>query len=213
MKINVDQLLPDPLKDFGFSESEIWANTYSFEAGAYYQINAFSGVGKSTFLDILYGDRNDYSGEVTFDNCSIADFSVAQWVKLRREKLAYVLQGLHLFEELTLFENIALKNSLTNHQSEATIIAWIDQLGLSKHLHQKAVNLSYGQRQRVAVIRALCQPFEYILLDEPFSHLDQNNQALLLDMIITEAKKNKAGILLTSLHPLTDTRLNHVIKL
>ena len=75
------------------------------------------------------------------------------------------------------------------------------------------MHLSYGQRQRIAVIRAFCQPFDFILLDEPFSHLDDVNQSLLMDLIEIEAKKNNAGIILTTLQEINDKRLNHVIKL
>ena len=114
---------------------------------------------------------------------------------------------------MTLLENIQLKNGLTNHASENEIKNWIEVVGLSKHLNQKAVHLSYGQRQRIAVIRAFCQTFDFILLDEPFSHLDQINQTLLLDLIINEAEKNNAGIILTSLQTIEDQRLNHVINL
>ena len=102
---------------------------------------------------------------------------------------------------------------MTQHQSENQIIEWIEKVGLKSHLQQKAVHLSYGQRQRIAIIRALCQPFDFLLLDEPFSHLDDNNQTLLLDLITTEAKKNNAGILFTSLHEIHDKRLENVIQL
>ena len=78
---------------------------------------------------------------------------------------------------------------------------------------QKAIHLSYGQRQRIAVIRALCQPFDFLLLDEPFSHLDDVNQQLLIDLVTEEAAKNKAGIIFTSLHEIHDKRLANVIQL
>ncbi|GGE96760.1 ABC-type lipoprotein export system, ATPase component [Chishuiella changwenlii] len=213
MEIRIDQLIPHPLKEFGFEESEIWKNNYTFSSGKIYQIIAHSGVGKSTLINILYGDRKDYDGNVFFDNQNINQFNLSDWTKVRRSKLAYVFQGLHLFEELTLMENIQLKNSLTQHQSENQIIDWIDKVGLKNHLHQKAVHLSYGQRQRIAVIRALCQPFDFLLLDEPFSHLDKENQTLLLDLITEEAYKKNAGILFTSLHEIHDKRLENVIKL
>lgn len=213
MEIKINQLIPHPLKEFGFEESEIWKNNYTFSSGNIYQIVAHSGVGKSTLINILYGDRKDYDGDVFFDNQNINQFNLGDWTKIRRNKLAYVFQGLHLFEELTLMENIQLKNSLTEYQTEHQIIDWIEKVGLKTHLHQKAVHLSYGQRQRIAVIRALCQPFDFLLLDEPFSHLDQENQTLLLDLITEEANKKNAGILFTSLHEIHDKRLEHVIKL
>jgi len=212
-KIEINQVIPFPLKDFGFDQSEIWANHISFEKENYYQIVAHSGVGKSTLINILYGDRKDYDGTVLFDDQNITQLKSKQWDNIRRTQLSYVFQGLHLFEELTLLENIQLKNGLTKYASLEQIKHWIDAVGLSKHLNQKAIHLSYGQRQRIATIRAFCQPFDFILLDEPFSHLDENNQSLLMDLIEIEAKKNKAGIILTSLQKIDDKRLNHVINL
>ena len=212
-QININHIIPTPLKDFGFDKSEIWANQITFNKGEYYQIVAHSGVGKSTLINIIYGDRKDYEGTVTFDNQNIAKLKAKQWDVIRRTKLSYVFQGLHLFEELTLLENIQLKNGLTKHASIEQIKDWIEAVGLGNHLNQKAVHLSYGQRQRIAVIRAFCQPFDFILLDEPFSHLDVVNQSLLMDLIAIEAKKNNAGIILTTLQKINDKRLNHVIKL
>jgi putative ABC transport system ATP-binding protein len=212
-QININHIIPNPLKDFGFNESEIWDNQITFNKGEYYQIVAHSGVGKSTLINIIYGDRKDYEGTITFDNQDISKLKSKQWNEIRRTQLSYVFQGLHLFEELTLLENIQLKNGLTKHASIEQIKSWIEAVGLSKHLNQKAVHLSYGQRQRIAVIRAFCQPFDFILLDEPFSHLDDINQSLLMDLIEIEAKKNNAGIILTTLQEINDKRLNHVIKL
>ena len=212
-QIKIQAIIPHPLKDFGFTESEVWNKNYHFKKGEYYQIVAHSGVGKSTLINILYGDRKDYDGDVLFDEQNIKKFNSKTWDSLRKTNISYVFQGLHLFEELTLLENIQLKNGLTKHATEEEIKKWIEAVGLTKHLHQKAVHLSYGQRQRIAVIRAFCQPFDFILLDEPFSHLDPINQSLLMDLIEIEAKKNNAGIILTSLQPIDDNRLNHVIKL
>lgn len=211
--ISIQQIIPLPLKEFGFGNSEVWANDITFKKGEYYQIVAQSGVGKSTLINIIYGDRKDYDGLITFDDKDISRLKTTEWNTIRKTELSYVFQGLHLFEELTLLENLQLKNSLTNHASDHQIKNWIEAVGLTKHLHQKAVHLSYGQRQRIAVVRAFCQPFDFILLDEPFSHLDDVNQSLLMDLIEIEAKKNNAGIILTTLQPIEDKRLNHVIKL
>lgn len=211
--IHLKNLIPHPIKEFGYDQSMVWNNEITFKKGEYYQIVAHSGIGKSTLINIIYGDRKDFEGDLFFDETNSKTLKPKDWNRIRRTQLSYVFQGLHLFEELTLFENIQLKNGLTNHATETQIKEWIDALGLGKHLHQKAVHLSYGQRQRIAVIRAFCQPFDFILLDEPFSHLDEVNQNLLLNLIDTEAQKNNAGVIFTSLQPIEDQRINHVIQL
>ncbi|HEY4538584.1 MAG TPA: ATP-binding cassette domain-containing protein [Faecalibacter sp.] len=212
-QIKLNHIIPHPIKEFGFDQSMVWNNDIVFEKGNYYQIVAPSGLGKSTLINIIYGDRTDYVGELMFDDTSAKALKQKDWNEIRKTKLSYVFQGLHLFEELTLLENIQLKNGLTKHATEHQIKVWIEAVGLEKHLHQKAVHLSYGQRQRIAVIRAFCQPFDFMLLDEPFSHLDVINQNLLMDLIEIEAKKKKAGIIFTSLQPIKDQRIHHVVQL
>lgn len=213
MEIKTQQLIPFPLKEFGFGDSMIWNQNFTFKKGSYYQLIAPSGVGKSTFINIVYGIRKDFDGEVYFDQENIKNYDSKKWTTLRNSRLAYVFQGLHLFEELTLMENILLKNNLTQHAKISQIEEWIKRVGLESHLYKKAQYLSYGQRQRIAIVRALCQPFDFLLLDEPFSHLDEENQRLLLDLILEEVEKQKAGLIVTALHPINDKRINNEIKL
>jgi len=81
------------------------------------------------------------------------------------------------------------------------------------HRNQKAHTLSYGQRQRVAIIRALIQPFKLLLLDEPFSHLDKKNIEIAKELIYDACDKNKAVFLLTSLGNTYDMEIQHRIRL
>ena len=120
---------------------------------------------------------------------------------LRLRHLSYLFQDLCLFPELTALENVQIKNSLTGHKSDADIEAMLDALLPAGKKHQPLRTLSLGQRQRVAAVRALCQPFEFLLLDEPFSHLDRDTAALVADMILHEVEAQHAALLLTTLDP------------
>ena len=104
-----------------------------------------------------------------------------------------------LFPTLTAFENIILKNKLTHYKTEDQINSLIERVGLSHKRDSLVQTLSLGQRQRIALLRALCQPFELLLLDEPFSHLDDNNTAILREIIEEELQARNASLLLTSL--------------
>ena len=75
----------------------------------------------------------------------------------------------------------------------------IYKLGLNGFENKKTAKMSFGQKQRVAIIRALCQRFDYILLDEPFSHLDTKNSEIAWDLIKTETEEQNASIIITSL--------------
>lgn len=170
------------------------------EKGKFYMINGRSGKGKSSILNIIYQLNLSYEGSVTFDGFkeySVKDFKSV--VDLRRTKLSYVFQDFKLFPELSILENIQIKNELTNQKTIDEINDLIERVGLGGKSNQMIQTLSLGQRQRVALIRALCQPFEFLLLDEPFSHLDRLNANILIEIIKQALKNNGAGLIVTSL--------------
>jgi ABC-type lipoprotein export system ATPase subunit len=109
-----------------------------------------------------------------------------------------LFQELRLFPELTSWENIQIKNKLTNHLSSKVIRGYFEMLGIADKIDAKVEFMSYGQRQRLAIIRALAQPFDFILLDEPISHLDDNNAAVVAQMIKTRLQESGAGLIVTS---------------
>lgn len=202
MKIELNNVLPIPLKETqgGISPSSSTFGTRCvFEKGKRYLIFAPSGRGKSTLLHIIYGIRDDYEGETTIHGKNTRRFSADDWATCRQKNLSIVFQDLRLFPRLTALENILLKAGLTSVNTESEIREWAARLGVADSLNQTAATLSYGQRQRIAIIRALCQPFDFLLLDEPFSHLDEENTRLASSLIQEVCQKQGAGILLVSL--------------
>ena len=166
-----------------------------FEQGQYYLIRAQSGQGKTSLLNFIYGASFSYDGKITYDDA----FSKKDVLRYRIDKLSYVYQDLRLFPTLTAFENIILKNKLTHYKTEDQINSLIERVGLSQKRDTLVQTLSLGQRQRIALLRALCQPFELLLLDEPFSHLDDSNTTILREIIGEELQARNASLLLTSL--------------
>lgn len=102
------------------------------------------------------------------------------------------------FPELTVLQNIQLKNQLTRHKTEQELLDLLERLGIADKAHQRLGRLSIGQQQRVAIIRTICQPFDFILLDEPVSHLDRRNNQIVAAIIDEEAKAQGAGVIATS---------------
>lgn len=190
---------PAPIPTTMLAQSNIWASDLRLEKGKKYLVTAPSGKGKSTFLHAMYGLRKDYTGSVTFDNQLVTGFELEQWANIRQEKVAIVFQDLRLFLDLTGLENIRLKSELTNVKSEAEILEMAERLGVSTILSQSCGTMSYGQRQRIAIIRALCQPFDYLFLDEPFSHLDKENIKNAVELITEVCQEQNAGYILVSL--------------
>ena len=76
---------------------------------------------------------------------------------------------------------------------------WFEALGIADKMQSPVRQMSFGQQQRVAMIRALAQPFDFLLADEPVSHLDDENSAAMADIMMTEARRQGAGIVVTSI--------------
>lgn len=176
--------------------SQVWHQDIVFDKGKRYLIEASSGTGKSSLCSYIYGYRRDYQGIISFDGRNIRSFSVGEWADVRKHSLSILFQELRIFPELTALENVLLKNRLTNHKKKKEILALFEATGIPD---ERAGKLSFGQQQRVAFIRSLCQPFDFIFLDEPISHLDNDNSAIMSRLLMEEADKQGAGIIVTSI--------------
>ena len=176
--------------------SQVWHQDIVFDKGKRYLIEASSGTGKSSLCSYIYGYRRDYQGIISFDGRNIRSFSVGEWTDVRKHSLSILFQELRIFPELTALENVLLKNRLTNHKKKKEILALFEATGIPD---ERAGKLSFGQQQRVAFIRSLCQPFDFIFLDEPISHLDNDNSAIMSRLLMEEAGKQGAGIIVTSI--------------
>lgn len=179
--------------------SEIWNQHLVFESGRYYHIHAVSGKGKSTLIQTLYGIHQDYSGEIQMNQQRIVPGDFVHWSALRNQFLGIVFQDLRLIPELTTLQNIELKRNLNPVYPKEHSLNMLAQLGLEAKTNQVCKTLSYGERQRVAIARALSAPFQFLLLDEPFSHLDHKNIEKAVSLIESEAKNRSAAILLADL--------------
>jgi ABC-type nitrate/sulfonate/bicarbonate transport system ATPase subunit len=123
-----------------------------------------------------------------------------------------LFQEMRLFDMLTVRQNLQMKIDLTKHVSLDLASQWLDELGLNGFLDRECRTLSYGQQQRVAIVRALCQPFEWLLLDEPFSHLDQEN-ALKAMVLIDRVRDPNSGVIITSLGQADNRMFDRLLKL
>lgn len=193
--------------------SDIWEQDVTFEKGGLYLLEANSGKGKSTFCSYILGYRNDYNGQVLFDGADTRSLKVADWVDIRTRHLSYLFQELRLFPELTAFENVEIKNKLTGFKTRKQIIEWFDMLGIGDKVDAKIGHMSFGQQQRVAMLRALVQPFDFILADEPISHLDDTNSSIMGELMMSEAKAQGAGVIVTSIGKHMDLDYEKVFRL
>ncbi len=201
--ITIRNLLPSVFAGMEDTEkirsSHMWGErSFVFRRGCRLCIQAESGSGKSSLLSFIFGLRTDYCGDILFDGMNTRELDVEQWCGIRTSVLSLMPQDMALFPELTVAENIDLKNRRTNHKSRAQILEMLERMGLADKYNAPAGKLSIGQMQRVALVRSVCQPFCFIFLDEPVSHLDSRNNRIVAEMISGEAERQGAGIVATS---------------
>jgi ABC-type lipoprotein export system ATPase subunit len=191
--------MPTPLASIQHGEKSIWGSKTELKAGERILLNASSGKGKSTFTFTSIGLRKDYEGQITYDGKDVKTYTPDDWTEIRQKKISVVFQDLQLFPNLSVRDNLMLKNGLQNVFTETELKEKLGTLGIADKWEQQCGLLSMGQQQRVAIIRALCQPFEWLIMDEPFSHLDKGNAEIALKMISERCDNLKAGFVLTSL--------------
>lgn len=198
-RIDLNNSLPNVFVGQEDITSDIWLKDVTFNRNQKYLIEAASGVGKSSLCSFIFGQRQDYAGDICFDKQNISGFSADVWDVLRTRHMSLLFQDLRLFSELTALENVIVKNNLTNFKTVQEIREMFERLNISEKIDVRTDKLSWGQRQRVAVIRALCQPFDFLFLDEPISHLDDENAKKVAELVDEERVKQEATVITTSI--------------
>ncbi len=212
-RISMQNVIPDVFCREDVRESQIWLRDFTFVRGCHYLIEAASGSGKSSMCSFIYRNRSDYRGTIGFDRRDAKSLTSDEISRLRCRNISLLPQELRLFGELTAIDNVRLKNRLTSHCSDERIMAMFDRLGIGNLVDRPASRLSIGQMQRVALIRALCQPFDFILLDEPVSHLDERNNSIVASLVYETAEALGSSIIATSVGNrllLPEDKVNHI---
>lgn len=202
MFLQLEQLLPAYFSEDRKQSSEIWGKDLRFEQGELIKIVAPSGSGKTSLISFLYGVRNDYNGSISYSEKNIRNFSTEDLASSRKYNVSIVFQDLRLFPEQTVLENLEIKWQLNPYHPKEKIKEMAERLGIGDKLNSKCKICSYGEQQRVAIIRSLLQPFNFLLLDEPFSHLDENNSQKAMKLMLEEAKHRNAAIIFADLERL-----------
>ena len=200
MLIRIDGVEPVFIDKDQRKDSEIWSCEISISKGQHLHIVAPSGSGKTSLMHFIYGLNSNYRGGIFYDLTEIKKLSTEEFSSYRQRNISIVFQDLKLFEDQTVRENIELKRILNPYHFEAMIETMAERLGIKSKLDQTAKTCSYGERQRAAIIRALMQPFDFILLDEPFSHLDDLNRQKAMELIYEECAKRSASMILANLN-------------
>jgi putative ABC transport system ATP-binding protein len=199
MNYQLHYIKPTFLADKEEMAGDIWNTDLQLESGKRYLIRASSGKGKSSIIGYLFGTRNNYQGTISFNAERLEEMTNQRWSELRQQNLACMFQELRLFDMLTVKENLQIKLNMQSRYSIAEATSWLDELGMSGFLDRPVNTLSLGQQQRVALVRTLLQPMEWLLLDEPFSHLDEKNIESCKELILRICNAQNTGIVITTL--------------
>lgn len=160
-----------------------------------------SGSGKSTLIDLISGIHVPSGGCIEIDNVDLSQLSLSSF----RKKIAVVSQDTFLFN-LSIFENLVYGNeSVSNEEIHAAINAvdlddFINSLsdGLNTQVFDGATNMSGGQKQRLAIIRAILKKADILILDEPTSAVDQSTEALILAELSKLVKMKRLTVIMVS---------------
>jgi putative ABC transport system ATP-binding protein len=199
MQLSLRHLLPAYFNDTVTQTSDIWGKELFFEKGEFIKIVAPSGSGKSSLINFLYGVRKDYNGTISYSGKNINQFSREELANHRRDHISIVFQDMKLFADQTVEQNLEIKRQLKPYHPPEKIQEMTERLGIGDKLQFKCSTCSYGEQQRIAIIRSLLQPFDILLLDEPFSHLDQTNSEKAMQLMLEETSGRNASILFVDL--------------
>ncbi len=151
-----------------------------------YSIVGASGAGKTTLLQILGTLSKPDSGEIFFGDRKISSMSEKQLAAFRNTEIGFVFQFHHLLPEFTALENVCIPAFIANTskaKAEAKAKDLLDYLGLKDRMEHKPSELSGGEKQRVAMARALVNDPSVIMADEPSGNLDSNNRDELHELL------------------------------
>lgn len=204
-ELNFSNLRPNFLPDEWVRISEVWGQKLRFERGERIQLHGPSGRGKSTALKILFGLENQFAGEVRGGEQFVirADTPPAEHLPRRRSVFSAVFQTFHLFPNLTGWENLQAMPASASRDGRSfpreRLYQFAEDLNVAEILDRSTEHYSPGQNQRLAILRAIARPFDWLLLDEPFSHIDEANVRAAIGVIESALLHYDAGLLITGL--------------
>ncbi|MCH5284795.1 MAG: ABC transporter ATP-binding protein [Akkermansiaceae bacterium] len=148
-----------------------------------------SGAGKTTLMYTLAGLEPPQQGSVMVDGQDIYALSLRRRALFRNKMMGFIFQNYMLMPELTALENASLATAIAGSEATERVVALLERVGLADRLHHLPNELSGGEQQRVAIVRALAHNPSIIFADEPTGNLDSRNGAQILDLLFGLAEE------------------------
>lgn len=190
--------------------------SFTIKAGEMVSIIGQSGSGKSTLLHILGGLDRPSSGEVIFDNKILKNISNNDLSRILNNDLSFIYQFHHLLPDFSALENVAMPLLINNYKkknAEKKAFDLLKIVGLSDILHCKPSEMSGGEKQRVAVARALINKPKLVLADEPTGNLDQQNSNSIFNLISNYNKLHNTTFIVVTHDLFLSKKLNRQMEM
>jgi putative ABC transport system ATP-binding protein len=172
------------------------------EAGDFVVISGSSGSGKTTLLSVLSGLDRPSSGEVIIDGQDVSAAPEAELAQMRNRTIGYVFQSFHLVPSMTAMENIMFPAQLRGDADPARQArTLLESVGMSHRAKNLPSQLSGGEKQRIALCRALVNQPKLLFADEPTGNLDTANGNLVLEQLVELQKAHGAALVLVTHNP------------
>jgi putative ABC transport system ATP-binding protein len=171
-----------------------------------------SGSGKSTLLLTLGGMLNPSQGSVQFEGRDLYHATEKERTRFRSQHIGFVFQMFNLLPYLNVLDNVLLGALPKTAQGEKAARTFLEQVNLGDRLHHKPAELSVGECQRVAMVRALCKNPKLLLADEPTGNLDMENAAAIL-ALLTEYRRQGGTVVMVTHGPVEQIGADRILYL
>ena len=175
--------------------------TYKFEKGKLYAIMGHSGSGKSTLIKIMGLIEKPTSGKYTINNTDISTLNDKELSLLRMKHIGFIFQEFYLNDHLKAYENVILpmliNPEIPKNDRQKRALSLLELVGLQERINHFPKELSGGEKQRIAMARALANDPEIILADEPTGNLDEENETIIFNYLKELSEKGKCVIVVS----------------
>jgi putative ABC transport system ATP-binding protein len=173
--------------------------SFAVEPGEFLVIKGSSGSGKSTLLSLLSGLDSPTTGRVIVNQVDITDLSEDDLAPLRNRTIGFVFQSFHLVPSLNALENVMFPAELAgDRDAEQRAASLLDRVGLAGRAGNFPHQLSGGEKQRVAICRALINDPQILFADEPTGNLDSKNGTAILDLLLDLHRERQTTLIMVT---------------
>ncbi|TMD41475.1 MAG: ABC transporter ATP-binding protein [Chloroflexi bacterium] len=183
------------------------------ERGSFIGLIGPSGSGKSSLMYLLSGLKRPTGGAVTFDGHDYRELSAARLIRLRRQHFGFVFQQHFLVNYLSAIENVTVGALRRNHDTAAYAQELLRRVGLGDKLQKRPYQLSIGERQRVAVARALVHRPAVVFADEPTASLDQATGHEVVSLLAEYRQAGGGSVVVVTHDPAMLTGADRVLQM